>query len=124
MKHIIKILLCLTLLVFSRAGYGIFNPQKMLVRNVHLKNGLSQCVVTDIVQDKRGFIWIATFDGLNRFDGTRIKVFRHDPQDPSSIISSKIFSVVADENDHLYLFTNDGFCVFDCKTERYSNRQF
>lgn len=83
-----------------------------------MKSGLSQCVVTDIIQDQRGFIWASTFDGLNRFDGTNIKVFRHDPQDKTSIISSKIFGLVADRNDHLYLNTNDGFCIFDCKTER------
>lgn len=95
-----------------------FNPQKLFIRNIHLKNGLSQCVVTDIIQDERGFVWAATFDGLNRFDGSNIKVFRHDPQNKSSILSSKIFSIEADGNDHLYLFTNDGFCIFDCKTEK------
>jgi len=97
---------------------AFFNPQKLFIRNIHLKNGLSQCVVTDIIQDTKGFIWAGTFDGLNRFDGSNIKVFRHNPQDSNSIISSKIFSLVADENDHLYLFTTDGFCILDCKTEK------
>lgn len=95
-----------------------FDPAKLYIRNVGISNGLSQCVVSDLHQDNNGFLWIATFDGLNRFDGSNIKIFRHDPDDPSSIISSKIFKIISDNNNHLFLSTSDGICYFDCKTEK------
>ncbi|MEM6298484.1 MAG: two-component regulator propeller domain-containing protein, partial [Bacteroidota bacterium] len=52
-----------------------------------LKNidGLSQNSVHSIVQDKHGFIWIGTEDGLNRYDGTRFKVYKNRPQDSTSL---------------------------------------
>ncbi len=106
----------LILLFSSFSATAHFNPQKLFIKNINLKDGLSQCVVTDIIQDDMGFIWVATFDGLNRFDGTNIKVFRHNPEDSSSIPSSKILRLQSDFNNHLYLITNNGFAFFDCTT--------
>lgn len=118
MKQIFRISIVVLLLAHWQHASSFFRPEKYFFKNVHLKNGLSQCVVTSIVQDKMGFIWASTFDGLNRFDGNSIKVFRHDLQDPNSILSSKIFMVVPDDNNHLFLTTSDGFCIFDCKSEK------
>lgn len=95
-----------------------FSPEKYFVKNIHLKDGLSQCVVTDILQDTMGFIWAATYDGLNRYDGTNIKIYRHQPENQLSIPSSKILKLKADNNNHLYMITNAGFCIFDCTSEK------
>ena len=51
-------------------------------------DGLSNNKVLDIVQDLEGFIWIATADGLNRFDGYRFKIYRNDANDSLSIFHS------------------------------------
>lgn len=106
----------LILLLGSYNASANFDPHKLFIKNINLKDGLSQCVVTDIIQDNMGFIWVATFDGLNRFDGTNIKYFRHNPEDTFSIPSSKILRLQADYNNHLYLLTNNGFAIFDCTT--------
>src|SRR5512147_1908256 len=50
-----------------------------------LEQGLSQTSVNRILQDQRGYVWLATEDGLNRYDGTAIRVYRHDAASPSSL---------------------------------------
>ena len=52
------------------------------------KDGLSYGFITGIVQDDNGFIWFATEDGLNRFDGINFKVFKHNVSNPSSLPSN------------------------------------
>ena len=56
-----------------------------LFRHYQVENGLSDNMVTCCVQDKSGYIWIGTRDGLNRFDGYTFKVFRNDPDVPESL---------------------------------------
>ncbi len=92
-----------------------FNPDKLYLTNLFLKQGLSQCVVTDIVIDHKGFVWASTFDGLNRFDGSNFKVFRNNPDDVLSIQSSKINRIFADDHFHIFLQTNIGFSIFDTR---------
>ena len=82
--------LLLLAISFTVKGQAKFMPEKIFTKNILFKEGLSQCVITDIVQDKKGFVWAATYDGLNRFDGQNIKVFRHNPDDDNSISSSRI----------------------------------
>jgi ligand-binding sensor domain-containing protein len=98
------------------AAEAKFNADKLSLTNVHLKQGLSQCVVTDLAIDKKGFIWASTFDGLNRFDGSNFKIFRNNPDDKSSIISSRISKICTDNNYHVFLRTNKGFSIFDGKS--------
>jgi ligand-binding sensor domain-containing protein len=68
-----------------------------------------------MAQDAKGFIWISTFDGLNRFDGNYMKVFRHNPEDPRSLPSSKIHKLHAGNGRFLYLLSSDGFYIFDTR---------
>ena len=49
------------------------------------EEGLSQSTVFDVLQDRTGFMWIATQDGLNQFDGYRFRIFKHNPRDPNSL---------------------------------------
>jgi len=50
------------------------------------ENGISSDRITDITQDKFGFLWVATTDGLNRFDGRSFTVYHHDLKDSFSIL--------------------------------------
>jgi ligand-binding sensor domain-containing protein len=67
-------------------------PQKPDIRfeKITNKEGLSTIDVQDVVQDQTGFIWIATDEGLNRYDGYEIIVYKHDPDDPDSLSRGKI----------------------------------
>ena len=77
-------------------------------RRYNIEDGLSQSSITSIVQDRKGFIWIGTFDGLNRFDGTTFDVFRHNPSDPHSIRSNWITGLFIDSAGVLWVRTQDG----------------
>ncbi|MEP7377503.1 MAG: two-component regulator propeller domain-containing protein, partial [Chitinophagaceae bacterium] len=71
-------------------------------------NGLSHDKINCIVQDKRGFTWIGTDDGLNRYDGNRFEVFRHDPSNPASLSGNMITDLLEDKNEVLWIATADG----------------
>jgi len=68
-------------------------------------SGLSQNTVVKIIQDKKGFLWFASADGLNRFDGYTFKVFKNDPSDSKSLSGSDIFSVTEDDQGNLWVGT-------------------
>ncbi len=70
--------------------------------------GLSQSSVLCIVQDKEGFIWMGTKDGLNRFDGYSFRHFRHDPKQHSSISSNEIITLSLSHEGDLFIGTRGG----------------
>lgn len=82
--------------------------------------GLSQGLINDMLQDKEGFIWIATKGGLNRYDGYSFKVFTTDPQDSSSISSNSLSNLLEDSLGRLWIGTYDGGVnVYNKKTGRF-----
>ncbi len=83
-------------------------------------DGLSQSSVTCIFQDRQGFMWFGTQDGLNRYDGYNFKVFKNDPTDSTSISDNFIFSIYEDKKGTLFFETQTGkFNKFFPKTESF-----
>jgi len=70
--------------------------------------GLSQSSVLCIIQDKEGFIWMGTKDGLNRFDGYSFRHFRHDPGQASTISSNEIIALSLSPEGDLFIGTRGG----------------
>ncbi|MBN2485248.1 MAG: hypothetical protein JXB34_04690 [Bacteroidales bacterium] len=70
--------------------------------------GLSQNTVYSFCQDYRGFMWIGTRDGLNKYDGYNITVYRNDPNDSCSISNSFIRVIFSDSKNRLWIGTSDG----------------
>ena len=81
-------------------------------------DGLSQGYVTDILQDHRGFMWFATRDGLNRYDGNAFVVYKSNPNDPNSLSSNFLQDLIEDNQGYLWVATNAGVDKFDPTTER------
>ncbi len=71
-------------------------------------NGLSQSNVTCILQDKLGFLWFGTQNGLNRYDGYTFTIYRNDPKDPSSLSNNYVKAIQQDENGNLWIATWGG----------------
>src|SRR5918993_1820287 len=100
-----SILLLGFLLIFIHA-----KPQapSLYFEKLTAANGLSNNKINCILQDKRGFMWIGTNDGLNRYDGNRFTIFRNDPADNSSISGNIIRDLHEDEAGILWIDTEDG----------------
>ena len=72
------------------------------------ENGLSQNAGLDIFQDSRGYLWIGTQDGLNRYDGYSFKIYKHDPDDPTSLSHNSILEIAEDPDGSLWIGTWGG----------------
>lgn len=70
--------------------------------------GLSHNTVTSLTLDRNGFLWVGTIDGVNRFDGKRVKVYRHDASDSTTISDNFIHGILEDDNGILWIWTRDG----------------
>lgn len=87
--------------------------------NLPLDTGLSQSVVIAMLQDRQGFIWIATQDGLNRFDGYNFKVFKSDPEDPNSLGENFILDLWEDPQGGIWIATANGLNFYNPITGRF-----
>ena len=102
----------------------------ILIRTVHaqpfyfkhyfVENGLSNNSVTCSLQDKNGFLWFGTINGLNRFDGYSFRIFRHDAEDSNSIGSSFIRCLYEDNKGNIWAGTNKGIYIYNPHSEKFS----
>jgi len=84
------------------------------------ENGLSQNTVHHILQDSRGFIWFATEDGLNKYDGYNFTVYKNNLRDEHSVSDNFIWTIYEDRNGVLWVGTNSGgLCKFDGEKEKF-----
>lgn len=84
-------------------------------------HGLSQNTVLCALQDRRGFMWFGTQDGLNRFDGYSFRVFKHDPDNANSLSENWIWSIYEDRRGYLWIATfGGGANRFDPQTETFT----
>ncbi|TMM56641.1 helix-turn-helix domain-containing protein [Maribacter algarum] len=103
------------LLSFYGNGQGIQNNFKHL----SLEDGLSQSSVAPIIKDSEGFMWFGTEDGLNRYDGSNFKVYRHQPNDKESLSNSYILSIMEEKDGFLWVGTKNGLNYFNPNTEKF-----
>jgi ligand-binding sensor domain-containing protein len=89
--------------------------------HITAKEGLSSNYATAITEDKQGFIWIGTANGLNRYDGYRIKHYYHSNTDSNSLVSNAIQKMYCDNSNRIWICTEDGVSCFDPATNRFIN---
>jgi len=88
--------------------------------SISTAEGLSQGMVFDILQDKEGFIWVATKNGLNRYDGYSFKVFTNDPYNVQTLSSNTIVKLFEDSKGRIWAGTEDaGVNVYDKKSGKF-----
>lgn len=96
--------------------------RKIAMQHWTAAEGLSQGLINDVAIDKWGYVWVATKEGLNRFDGNSFKVYRHLPSDPKSISDNYVTSLWVDDENKIWIgtFTN-GIDYFDPSTETFTH---
>ena len=108
----------LTVILFFIA-LNAFGQNRADLKNINIQDGLSQSVVNDILIDTKGFCWIGTQNGLNRFDGYSFKSFYNNPDDKYSISSDYITAIAEDANDNLWIGTRTGLNKYESRKERF-----
>jgi ligand-binding sensor domain-containing protein/signal transduction histidine kinase/DNA-binding response OmpR family regulator len=97
------------------------NPGRYKFQKISVEKGLSHSVITAITQDKLGFMWFATQDGLNRYDGYNFVNFYNQKNNPYSLSNNFIQSLLCDNDNEIWIATLDGLCKFDYSSERFTN---
>jgi ligand-binding sensor domain-containing protein len=96
-------------------------PQIVRFNHLTVEDGLSQDIVSAITQDGNGFLWLGTEDGLNRFDGSTVTVFKHDPHDTSSLTGNDITALLPVRGGGVWIGTGIGADLFDPRTQAFSH---
>ncbi len=109
----------------SLASILVFNSLILKAQTENIKfnrigvdDGLSQGTIYSICQDYLGFMWFATENGLNRYDGYTFKVYKHNIRDENSISSNLITYLLEDRNKNLWVGTNEGLNLYDRSNDR------
>src|SRR3989337_120835 len=95
------IALAIAIPLFSKKLCSQFSHQ--IFEHLTTEHGLSSDKVSGVMQDSEGFYWIATQNGLNRFDGTSFRIYRHAPGDSTSLTNNGCTSVIEDLNGDIWI---------------------
>lgn len=90
------------------AGAPVPATRPMYFEHLTMRDGLSMSTINSILQDSRGYIWLATEAGLNRYDGYTVRQFRRDRGNPHGLASDYVWSMAEDAQGDLWLATDGG----------------
>jgi len=94
--------------VLACAGVEAAVPEIPRFRVLGAADGLPSTTIPALARDRQGFLWIATWDGLARYDGVGFRVWRHDPADPSSLPGNVVQALHVDAQDRLWIAVENG----------------
>ena len=102
--NIILILVCIFSCLKISTSYANIR-ESFNFKNITIEDGLSQSTVETIYQDSKGYIWIGTNDGLDRYNGYEFKHYKHDKYDKNSIANNYIVDIIEDKNGYIWVST-------------------
>ncbi|MFT5758405.1 MAG: signal transduction histidine kinase/ligand-binding sensor domain-containing protein [Alteromonadaceae bacterium] len=107
------------------SGTSVAGDTNLKFKHFSTVQGLSQATVQSSFQDSTGYLWIATVDGVNHYDGYQFKIYRHDPDNKKSISNSNVLSIFEDSDGILWFGTNGGgLNRFDKNSDTFSHFLF
>ena len=115
MKKLLTVLLMGWSMAMSASNAQI---PDMKFRRLDTRDGLSNSQINYLFQDSKGYIWIGTSYGLDRYDGYRFRTFYSDPNDTTTLRSNYVDQIWEDVDGNLWLKQGMNFCCFDPRTER------
>lgn len=105
----------LVLACLSTQGQDV---QHYYFRTLDIRNGLSQNTVNAIIQDRHGFMWFGTKDGLNRFDGLSFRVFK---REETNLGNNFVTALYEDEKGNIWVGTDAGVYIYDPLLEKFTS---
>jgi ligand-binding sensor domain-containing protein/signal transduction histidine kinase len=110
-----------TLCIFIMPFIGHAQTHSVYFDRLSIDDGLSQSSVYAIFKDSKGFLWLGTAEGLNRFDGFKFTVYKVNPDEPGAISDSWITCIYEDSNQNLWIGTHDGgLNLFNYDSEKFT----
>ena len=103
-----QFLLCMCSLGYAQSGHFFTADRE-----------LSNSLVNKIYQDRKGIVWIATEDGLNRYDGAKFTIYRHDKEDKYSLLDDYVHTLFEDSKENLYIGLFKGLQRYDYATNNF-----
>ena len=104
---------CLLALGLSAAAH-----EHYVIQHYSIKDGMSQNTVMAILQDRKGFIWLGTWDGLNRFDGYEFRVYKAMNNGVAAHVNNRVEMIYEDEEERIWWSTYDGhYYLLDANRE-------
>lgn len=113
------LLLCLPWVFFAQR-----DPRDYYTRNFNLADGLTSDAVFGITQDKFGFLWIMTWDGLSRFDGFTFRNYLHDPNDTASLPYFMLHAMCVDSENTLWVLGEGNLSRYDRSADNFPGASF
>ena len=93
----------------------------MKFRRLDTRNGLSNSQVNCILKDSKGFVWIGTKYGLNRYDGYRFRVFHSNIKDTTALIYDYVDNLYEDIDGNIWVQQETQYCIYNPITECFSH---
>lgn len=113
----------ISIFILLSVYFSLFSqPGDILFSRLDINNGLSHNQVNTIIKDRQGFMWFGTMSGLNRYDGTSFKTFRHIQNDSSSLHDNFINKLIEDPEGSIWISTRNNFSIYNPINESFSRQ--
>lgn len=121
-RVIFKSAYCFFLSIIWVIQSGYAQQQKINFTSLNSKDGLSSNTVNAILKDRYGLMWFATEDGLNKFDGTNVTVYKHKSDDPNGLQANDVRALHEDKSGNLWVGSSGGsLSLYDRKKNAFIN---
>ncbi|WOH37539.1 EAL domain-containing protein [Thalassotalea fonticola] len=118
--NVFQLLMVALLTIFSVAANSS-SQTPIKFQQLSKEQGLSQSTVYSITQDNEGFIWLATQDGLNKYDGYDFSYYRNEINNPNSLLHNLVRVVFVDSQNNLWVGTQAGLSKYDPELDQFSS---
>lgn len=120
MKTLFPIAFLFFLLLVGPAGRSLAQSGKIQFEHLTIEQGLSHNLVIAMMQDRKGYLWFGTGNGLNKYDGYRFTHYEFDPHDQASLPKNQVISLWEDQDGIIWVGTAESTCRFNPRTEKFT----
>ena len=113
-----KIYLQITLLFLSILNFYAQDSDLSYAKRITISNGLAHNGVSSVFEDSNGFLWIGTYQGLNKYDGVKLTTYKN-AIDLDILTSNRVRSIAEDKNKNLWIGTDEGLTIYNTELETF-----